>query len=181
MRRVLIAAICLLAVSAGTAGATTVGVSVFGGASIPIAQDDTGTGSQFGLRVPIGLPKLFTIEPYFARAKNGDAVANLGGQDFTRSGFDVNTFGGNLILGSPGKGGMSFFPYVGLNRSKLERVSTTTRTELGFNLGLGLGFTIIPKLWVEGRGEVNMVTTDNTSRKYGNVNIGVGYNFYVGP
>lgn len=181
MRKTVVAALCLLAFSTGTAGATAVGVEIFGGASIPIVQDDNNTGPMFGLRVPITLPSIFTIEPFYSRSEGGETKINLGGTEYTRSGYGVNGFGANLILGSPSKAPFSFFPYAGLASNSFSRTGSQSFSELGFLLGLGFGFGIVEKLWIDARGEGNIVVTEDTSRKYVNVNIGVGYNFYVSP
>ena len=45
------------------AQAVSVGAGVFAGPSIPVVQEDTGSGVQFGLRVPIHLVPLLTVEP----------------------------------------------------------------------------------------------------------------------
>jgi hypothetical protein len=67
------AAIFLAALlAAAPAHAVSLGASVFGGASIPIVQDDTGSGSQFGIRIPISVVPLFSVEPYFAHSGLGD-------------------------------------------------------------------------------------------------------------
>jgi hypothetical protein len=184
MRKTAIAALGLLAFSAGatgTANATAVGAELFGGVSIPVVQDDNNTGPQYGLRVPITLPAIFTIEPYYARSQGGETKITLGGTEYTRSGFDVNTWGANLILGSAGKTPFSIFPYAGLNTNRFSRTGSANFNDVGFNVGLGLGIGIIEKLWIDARGEGNIVVTEDTSRKYVNVNVGVGYNFYVKP
>jgi hypothetical protein len=182
MKRIFIAASLLLALSAGTAGATAVGVEVFGGAAIPIVQDDNNTGAQFGIRVPVALPSIFTIEGFYSRISGGETSRTLGGEEYTRSGYDVNSFGANLILGNTGAGGFSIFPYAGLMSSSFSRTGGQDFNNIGFDFGLGVGFSIMPKLWIDARAEAAVMVTDNdTSRKYGNINVGVGYNFYISP
>jgi hypothetical protein len=183
MRNTFVAVFLMLAFTAGTASATAVGVEVYGGAAIPVVQDDNNTGPMFGIRVPVTLPSIFTIEGFYSRTQGGETTRNLGGTDFTRSGYDVNAFGANLILGQTGGAGFAFFPYAGISSNKFSRTGGIDFNNVGFNLGLGVGFSLIPKLWIDARAEGLMVITenDNTSRKYGNINVGVGYNFYVSP
>ena len=42
------------------------GVGVFGGLSIPVLNDLSGQGSQFGVRVPVSLVPMLTVEPFFS-------------------------------------------------------------------------------------------------------------------
>ena len=56
----------------GGARAVSVGAGIFAGPSIPVIQDDTGTGVQFGLRLPIHVIPALTIEPFYARSNLGD-------------------------------------------------------------------------------------------------------------
>ena len=183
MKRIFFAASLLLALSAGTAGATAVGVEVFGGAAIPIVQDDNNTGPMFGIRVPVTLPAIFTIEGFYSRTQGGETKRTLEGEEYVRSGYDVSAFGANLILGQTGGGGFTFFPYAGIMSNRLSRPGGQDFNNIGFDFGLGVGFSIVPKLWIDARAEGAMIITenDNTSRKYGNLNVGVGYNFYASP
>jgi len=166
--------------TAGVAHAVSVGGAVFGGVSVPIVQDDNGTGSQFGVRVPVHLIPLIAVEPYFAHSGLGDATQTFGGFEYTRSGFDVDAFGVNVALGSfglvPG-----FYPYVGIGSHDLSRTGSDDASEVGYNFGLGFGFALPPGLSLNLRGELNMVATGDTSRKFLNFNLGVGYKFIPLP
>jgi hypothetical protein len=42
-------------------------------------------------------------------------------------------------------------------------------------VGLGFGINAIPKLSIQVRGELNMIVTGDTSRKFANATVGVGY------
>jgi hypothetical protein len=170
-----------LAVSLAQAAPPTVGVGAFAGASIPIVQDDVKAGPQFGIRVPVGLLKLLTVEPYFASSSLGDGELELGGFTYTRDGFRHTQFGVNAMLGSPVGAGMSFYPYVGIGSNKLERDGGDDINEIGYNFGLGLGIAPLPALSVQLRGELNMVVTDDTSRKFGNATAGISYRLFAQP
>jgi hypothetical protein len=177
------AAIFLAALlAAAPAHAVSLGASVFGGASIPIVQDDTGSGSQFGIRIPISVVPLFSVEPYFAHSGLGDASETLAGFEYSRTGFDVNTYGVNIALGSFGMlPGFPLYPYVGIGSNKLTRDGSSDISEVGYNFGLGVGFGIPPGVTINLRGEINAVATGDTSRKFANINVAVGYNFFHTP
>jgi hypothetical protein len=183
MKRTVVAASLLLALSASTAGATAVGVEVFGGVAIPVVQEDNNNGPMFGIRVPVTLPSVFTIEGFYSRIQGNQTEKYLLGEEYTRSGYDVSAFGANLILGQTGGSGFSFFPYAGIMSNRLSRPGGQDFNNIGFDFGLGVGFSITPMLWIDARAEGAMIITesDNTSRKYGNLNVGIGYNFYASP
>ena len=179
MRRVLwLAALCVaLAPTLATAGGR-IGVGVFGGPSFPIVQDDVGTGTIFGARVPVEVLPLITLEPYFASSAMGDGEVTLDGETYTRDGYDMTAFGGNVMLGSPSSPGFQLLPYVGIGYNHLTRSGSEDLDEVGFNFGLGVGFAVLHKLSLQARGELNMVVTGDTSRKFGNLMLGVNYNLF---
>lgn len=179
MRRLLVLATLLLALYTAPAAATTIGVEVFGGVGIPIAQDDNNTGGMFGLRVPVGIP-VVTLEGFYQRTNGGETEQTFNGITTTRSGLEVTQFGVNALFGHPGGQGMTFFPYVGINSSSFDRIGTDSESELGFDFGLGLGFGFAESFYIDGRGEANVVTMGGTSRKWANINVGIGYNFNLG-
>lgn len=175
MRRVLWLAAILVALAPTAAAAGSIGIGVFGGVSLPIVQDDVGTGTTYGVRVPVGLLPLITVEPYFASSAMGDGEVDLDGETYTRDGYDITAAGGNLILGHPGGTGIQLLPYVGLGYHHLTRASSEDLDEVGFNFGLGVGLGVLSKLSVQARGELNMVVTGDTSRKFANATLGVSY------
>src|SRR5919197_1611833 len=97
----------------------SVAFGVFGGAGIPVAQEDNGTGSEFGIRVPVSVVPLVTVEPYFVKGNGGDKNEDLGGFTVTRSGIDVTGYGANVLFSFGGP--MQFYPFVGMGSHKLER------------------------------------------------------------
>src|ERR1043166_2096434 len=97
-RKSLLAALLLLALAPVAARSAPIGLGVFGGASVPLVQDDNGSGSIFGLRAPVNLVPLITVEPYFARTAGGDNDQDVGGITYTRSGIDNTAFGANVLL-----------------------------------------------------------------------------------
>src|SRR5437899_2252806 len=110
-----------LVLAAGTAGAASVGLGGFGGVSIPIVQDDTGRGTVFGVRAPVSLLPLLSVEPFFASSSMGDKDQRVAGLTYTRDGGTVSAFGLNAMLGGAALPGFKFFPYVGLGSYTLKR------------------------------------------------------------
>ena len=162
--------------AAGTANATGVGAGVYGGLSFPVLQEDVGSGSIYGLRAPISVSSIITIEPFYASSSLGDVEETFGGIDYTREGFDQTSYGANVLFGNIGGPGFHFYPYAGLGKFKLERAGTDI-DEIGYNFGLGFGIGVAPKISLQVRGELEMVKIEDTSRKFGNVTGGVSYSF----
>jgi hypothetical protein len=178
--------LCLAALLLGTlpvqASALGIGVGAFGGTSIPIIQDDTGAGAQFGIRVPVSVAPLFTVEPYFATSTGGDKDQDVNGVTYTRSGIDVTSFGANVLLtfGSA----FQLAPYVGVGSNKLERDGLDA-TETGYTFGLGFKFGLpLAKLSLHARGGMNAVLEEGsseTSRKWVDATLGVSYDLFTFP
>ncbi|HEY7728863.1 MAG TPA: outer membrane beta-barrel protein [Candidatus Eisenbacteria bacterium] len=188
MSRSLLVALLAALLGAAPAWAATkpeVGVGVFGGFSIPLLQDvDVSsfspgdafgpTGSQFGIRVPVKVIPVVTLEPFFAKSSYKDTEETFSGLTYTRQGYDGTAFGLNAVLGRVGGKGVHFYPYLGLGKFKLSRDSDEIN-KMGWNFGLGLGFSPAPRWSIQIRPELNMVVTGDTSRKFGNATIGVSY------
>jgi hypothetical protein len=181
MRRIVLITALVLAAGASSAFARGVGVGVFGGVSIPILNDLSTQGTQFGIRVPVNVLPLLTVEPYYAQSGLGDAEETFGGIAYTRDGGDLKSFGANVMLKFGGP--VSFYPFAGIGQYTLERSGVENIEEMGYNFGLGLGFEIpaLPGLGADVRGEFNMVPTDETSQKFAGVNVGLKYNLFKVP
>jgi opacity protein-like surface antigen len=178
MKKKLIPVLFALALSPCVAHAVGIGVGVFGGAGVPILQDDNGQGTVFGLRVPVNLVPLVTVEPYFSKGSGGDKDQDVGGLSLTRSGIDATSFGANVMLKFGG--GLSFYPYAGIGSTKLERDGLDA-TSTSYNFGLGLGLSPVPKISVHLRGELQAVLDkdeSDISRKWANITLGVHYNLF---
>lgn len=170
--RIFFSALALALVPAA-AGAIGVGGGVFGGMSYPVLQDNAGTGSQFGVRVPVTLAPAVTVEGFYASSALGDVDETIAGQTYTRSGPDVTTFGANAILNFGGA--YRFYPFLGVGSSTIKQAGTEDLTDTSINFGVGFGFSLMPKLSLDLRGELNSVITGDTSRKFGNLTVGVAY------
>ena len=180
MRRIFVTTLVALALSAGVAAAADIGIGAFGGVSIPVLNDLSAQGTQFGARIPVNLLPLLTVEPYYGSSALGDVTETFGGVEYTRDGGDLSAFGVNALFtfGSPL---FRLFPFVGLGSYKLERKGAEDVSDVGYNFGLGIGFSPIPKVAFNVRGEFNMIPTDETSQKFANVTAGASYSIFSIP
>ena len=178
MRRNLVLVLAVLALGAGTANAASVSIGAFGGASIPIVQDDQGNGSLFGLRAPVQLVPLLRVEPFWSTSALGDKTVDVGGFSVTRTGSDVTTFGLNAMLSLGGP--VSFYPFVGLGTVKFDRPGQD-ESYTSYHMGLGLGLSPIPKVSVDLRAELQAAAKDGASRKMGNITLGASYAIFSMP
>jgi len=156
----------------GLAHAGGIGIGVFGGTSVPVVQEDQAQGPLYGVRVPVTVVPLLTAEPFFSSSALGDKTVDLGGLSVTREGSDVTTFGVNAMLTMGGP--VRFFPYVGLGSAKFKRAAQD-ESFTSYHMGLGFGFTPVPKFNVDVRGELQAAAKDGVSRKMANVLVGVSY------
>jgi len=178
MKKILVAAALASVLIQGIAAAGVgVGVGAYGGMSIPIVNDLSESGSTYGVRVPLNFAPMFTVEPFWASSSLGDVDETFGGTSYTRDGGETSGFGANALFPFGGTG-FSFFPFVGLGSYKIEREGSEDITETGFNFGLGIGFSPIPKLGLNLRGEINSIITDETSQKAANVTLGASYHLF---
>lgn len=182
MKRAVAVALLFLAFGVGVAqaGGGKIGIGAYGGLSIPIIQDDTGGGTIFGARVPLRFIPVVTLEPFYASSSLKDVEESFASGTYTRSGFDETAFGVNAILGSISGGGMKFYPFGGFGSYKLTREGSEDLKETGWDFGLGLGIPAGSSLSIQIRGEIDMIVTGDTSRKFGNVTAGLNYNFPMG-
>ena len=177
MKRVLALTLLAVMTCSGLAAAEGIGLGVgaYGGVSFPIVQDDTGGGAVFGVRVPVKVIPLITVEPFYLTSSLKDVDEELGGITYTRSGFDETAFGANVLfrLGS-------FYPFAGLGSYELTREGSEDIKETGWSFGLGLAIPAGRMFTVDLRGELDAIVTDDTSRKFGNLTAGLTYNFNLG-
>ncbi len=175
----LFAAVFALALSTSVARAGSVGIGAFGGMSIPIVQDDNGSGPVFGIRVPVALIPLLTVEPYFGSTSGGEAEEDIGGTTYTREGFDITSFGANAMLTMGGP--IQFYPFIGIGSHSLKRTGVEDRSEIGFGGGFGVGFSPVPKLWAHIRAEASSINVGSGSRTFVNATAGVSYSVFSFP
>jgi len=182
MKRALVFAILALGIGAGAARApgAQIGIGPYAGYNAALIQQDTGNGAVFGVRAPIALAPMITIEPYYASSSLGDVDEEFGGLSYTRSGFDMKTFGATAIIGSILTEGFKFYPFAGIGSYQMERTGSEDIKETGFNFGFGFSVPAGAKIHVQARGGMDMIVTEDTSRKFANGTIGITYTLMSG-
>jgi len=181
MRNTLVTTLLALAVGAGSAGAADFGIGAFGGVSIPVLNDLAKQGPVFGVRVPANLLPLLTVEPYFSTSTLGNVEDSFGTPTtYTRDGGKVTGFGVNALV-TFGAATLKLYPFAGVGSYKVTREGSEDVSEIGYNFGLGLGVSPVPKLTVHVRGGLDMVATGDTSQKFATVTAGVSYAVFSMP
>lgn len=178
MKKMMVFVLLAVALMTGVAGAASVGIGAFGGLSVPVVQDDTGKGTTFGVRAPVSLLPLITVEPYFLSSKGGDKEQDIGGSTVTRTGIDVSGFGANAMLTFGGP--VSLYPFAGIGTHKLKR-DGLEETRTTFSFGLGVGISPMPKIRLHIRGQLDAAVKDEASRKWGTATVGVSYDLLKFP
>lgn len=179
MKKLLVCAIVALASLASTAHAGSIGVGVFGGPSLPVLQADQDNGSLFGVRVPVKLVPLISVEPFFSKSSLGDKTIDIApGISTTRQGSDVTSYGLNAMLTMGGP--VSFYPYAGIGQAKFKRTAQD-ESFTSYDLGLGLGLSPIPKVSFDLRGELQAAVDGSVSRKMFNITLGASYSLFSMP
>ena len=159
----LVAALLLLAVAA-SAQVPKLGAGVFGGLSIPLAQDDQASGTVFGLRGRLSLAGSLAVEGQIGFAKWGqaDPVDGITLPD----GSKVTQLGVNGILG--GGAGPGFKPMfiVGFGSYKIKNDDTGyDESRMGYSGGLGFGIGLGPKFGLDVRAEALVIPLDGGGSK----------------
>ena len=188
MKRWLSLVLAFSALGAANASAkeAQVGISAFAGWSVPVLQDVNvsnfkpsdafgPSGSTWGFRVPVKAIPVVTLEPYYAQENYQDDTEIFNGLSYERQGFDGKSFGVNALLGDVFHRGFKVYPFLGLGKTKLTRTGEEIN-ERTWNFGVGLGFPLAHKISFQIRGQLDMVITDSTSRKFTDATAGIQYN-----
>lgn len=166
-----------LALVPGTASAIGVGIAAYGGTTIPLSQPEVKTGGAYGVRLPISIIPLVSVEPYWGESKLGNGEVN--GTPVT--GFDFSSVGLNAMLGSLlGAPGIKFYPYLGIASTKFRGGSSAgladvDKTSYNFGLGAALGLS---KVSLHGRAELNVCDTGDKTRKFTTLSLGLSYDLW---
>ena len=178
MRMTIMALILLLAVATVSAQTPKFGVGAFAGFSLPVAQDDQGSGTEFGFRGRLKLSFL-TVEPNFTIAKWGEGDL-ISGVTAMPDGSKVTSFGIDALLGgAPGVPGFKPFFVIGAGSYKVKNDDTQfEETALGFSGGLGFLIGLSPKFDRDARGKAVVIPMeDGGSKKALSVTAGLAMNF----
>ena len=173
-------AVCMLVLAAPQVQAQKLGIGAFGGLNIPVAQDDAGSGSLFGIRLQAQPTPLIRFEPFVSFVKNGDYdLIGIGGTS-TLDGGKLTVFGINGILGTPMGGpgiGVGLVGGISSYKLKVDHYDDLTRVGYSGGIDIGLGLIGVP-VRLNGRGEFVMVPLDGGgSRKFIFATVGAAYSF----
>ena len=174
MRRVLTLLALALAIASvpRTASAFGIGIGAYGGTTIPLSQPEVKTGGAYGVRLPISIIPLVSVEPYWGESKLGDGEVN----STPVKGFDFSSVGVNAMLGSLMRApGIKFYPYVGIASNKFSGSEDITKTSYNFGLGGAVGLS---KVSVHGRAELNVCNTGDKTRKFTTLTVGLSYDLW---
>ncbi|MBU8934884.1 MAG: porin family protein [candidate division Zixibacteria bacterium] len=161
------------------AGQVGLGAGVSGGLEFPIAQQDQKQGSVFCLKARIGVMPIVTLEPGLSFTRYGDPefddfTSDLEGAKVTGYILDA-TLGGSF-------GGTGVEPYglfgIGYYNTSLEHFGDDKKN-FGWSAGFGLEIGVAPRVGLDFRGRVAMISTDGGgTKKSGSVTGGI--NIYFG-
>ena len=159
------------------------GIGISGGLNLPIAQQDQGSGTAFGVRGIIKALPMVTLEPNVFFGKYGEPTI----EDINSNGFDgskITSYGIDARLGAPmGMPGFSPYALAGLGFYKAERDLTAAfeddGADFGWSVGLGVGLNLQSNIGVDLRGRFNLIPVDGGSSKKSLFVVG-GLNYYFG-
>jgi hypothetical protein len=180
MRKVLLAFLLVLA-AAMPLSAGPIGIGGFGGANIPVVQEDQSAGTAFGLHGKIKLIPALVIEGNLTFSKYGETSIEIGSINNTIEGSKVNSYGIDLLLGG-GLGGVpGFKPYgvFGAGFYKTSRDFDEDATKIGWSAGFGFEINPVSKLGLDFRGKVIVISSDGGGSKKSALVTG-GLYYYLG-
>jgi len=178
--------IILVLLLAGNASALTdISLGVYGGLNAPLAQQDTKSGTGFGLRIKAAPAPMIGGAVFFESRSYGDAEVTIfegqpQEQTVSTDGGKVTAFGAEVLLGNPGGAfGPHFYFMAGIASYKWKRDNFEDLSKVGYHLGPGLEVIFPPGIGVEGKAKFEIVPTDGGgSRK--NLLLYVGANYHLG-
>jgi hypothetical protein len=159
----------------------TLGVGVFGGANIPVVQDDQSNGSVFGFLLRVKALPFVVIEPNVSFGKWGKPDP-VDGIDLGIEGSKINSYGVDATLGGlPGVPGVKPYFVGGIGIYKIKNDDTGyDESNMGYSLGIGIGIGAIPKIDVDFRGKFIIAPQEDSSKKAIYITGGITYNFGLG-
>lgn len=170
-----------VALAAAPAGAVNLGLGVAGGASFALAQSDNGNGGQLGLRLPINVVPLLTIEPFLTSTDCGGVEASFSGKTYDRRGFDITSYGAVVALGGVGMGArFPLYPFLGVGSYHLGREGTPRQDEIGYLAGIGYAHALPVNFALNVRADFNWISSGESARRFFEVSLGVTVRFHPG-
>lgn len=173
----------ILLVMAGvcsTAMARPIGIGAFAGLNIPIVQDDAGTGPLYGVKLKIAVTPFLALEPTLTFFKQGDATAEVGGQEIELDGGQSTALGLNLIVGSAGlPAGLGFYGVLGFASHAMKQEGTEDESRFALSLGPGLQVRVHDKLAFNVEPRLHMISLEGGGARK-NLGLSGGLIYYLG-
>lgn len=165
--------------SAAAAGKFSVGG--FAGLNIPLAQEDMGNGTLFGVKGRITLLPFLGVEPNFVFSKYGDKDHDVNGVTMTRKGGEITSFGVDAVFGTfSGFSQTRFYGLVGINSNTLKRDALPDQTRMGLSFGAGIEFLPADVFGIELRARIHSISLDGGGGR-NNLELSAGLNYHFGP
>ena len=157
------------------------GVGAFAGGNIPLAQDDQKAGTAYGVLGRIRVFSFVVAEPNVVFGKWGKPDP-IKGIDLGIDGSKINSYGVNALIGGvPGTTGFKPYGVLGAAIYKVKNDDTGyDESKLGYSIGLGMSFGVIPQLSVDLRGMGVIAPQEQGSKKAVLVTGGLTYYFTIG-
>jgi len=157
------------------------GAGAFGGWNIPVAQDDQGDGTVFGVMGRIRILSIFVAEPNitFGKWGNPDVIRGI---DLGIEGSKINSYGINATVGNlPGVVGVKPFAFAGGAIYSVKNDDTDyDESKLGWSFGLGMAYGVAPEFDIDVRGTAVIAPQEEGSKKAVYITGGFTYYFKVG-
>lgn len=180
MRKMTLAFLLVL-LAAPILSAGPIGIGGFGGANIPVVQEDQSTGTAFGLHGKMKLVSALAVEGNLTFSKYGETSIEIGSIDNTIEGSKVNSYGIDLLLGG-GVGGMAGFkPYgvFGAAFYNTTRDFDEDATKIGWSAGFGFEINPAAQIGLDFRGKVVVISSEGGGSKKSALVTG-GFYYYLG-
>jgi hypothetical protein len=169
-------------------------VGAFGGLNFPVAQEDTRSGSVFGIKGHIPVSTFLAIEPNFQSIKNGDASYDVQYVDngpitaMTHEGGKFTSFGIDVTIGSVmGYKGFGACGILGISSAKFAKKGIPDLSKGSYWLGVGFGYGFTDQISLDVRAKAlffpykdEIKNKDTGSRKNGLITVGLNYFFDIG-
>jgi hypothetical protein len=165
----------LTVVVSSSAMAGAFGIGAYGGAYIPIVQEDQSSGTAFGVKGKISLVPGISLEPNVNFDKFGGAQFEFG----DRPGSKVRSYGVDAIFGSGiGTVGFKMYGLIGGGIYSIKRDGDTDISKIGWSTGLGFEIGFVPSIGLDIRGKLDVISSEGGgSKKAAAVTAGLNYYF----
>ncbi len=172
--------ILVLVIASSAMAITDLSLGVYGGLNSPIVQQDTKSGTGFGLKGTFAPTPMIAASVFFESRKYGSPEKTIRGITMKTDGGKVSVFGLEAQIGSVGGAmGPHFYWAVGVGSYKWKRDGYSDLSKVAYHLGPGLEINLPMHIGIEAKGKFEIVPTGGGgSRK--NFLIFVGANYHIG-